>query len=839
MARGNRQAVLVAARDAPEGTLVLHNHPSGQLEPSDADLAVAARLYQEGLGSAIVDNAVQGMYVVVEPPTPRVVEPIDLEGLEEMLGPEGALSRAHRQYEDRPGQRNMAGLVGERYNEGGVLLVEAGTGTGKSLAYLLPAALWAQQNGERTVISTNTINLQEQLVGKDLPLLEQVLGREVRWALVKGRGNYVSIRRARLAAESAGSLFEDDRIGELDALLQWIAATEDGSLSDLPAPPSDDVWEEVRSDSDICLRARCPHFQECFYQKARRRASGADLLVVNHHLLFSDLALRTDSPEATGSLVLPAYRHVVLDEAHNVEDAATSHLGFDVSRLGLFRLLFRLDRGGKGVLSAVEDILRAHPAEPDRDELLGRVRERASPRIREARQALESFFDMLEPLAPESGEGPVRLGPPGDLEPAHAPELRKHLDTLLSALHRARKEVEELRSRMELSAIWVDRLEGRILDLQSAERRFFEGAAALRTVLLPAPEETTFVRWIEVRGGGRRAGGRNVALAAAPVEPGSLLRKALFERVETAILTSATLATRERFAFIRRRLGLTDVEEEPSLIGVDEGGVEPAELGLTDVQGDGEGGVVDWGPDPGPSPSLDVFEALVPSPFDFGSQALLTVPTDLPAPEEWVAFQEATARSVAAFAEITGGGVFVLFTSHRATRAVADLLRRGGAESRWRLFVQGEAPRFRLLEEFVRSGDGVLLGTSSFWEGVDVPGRPLRGLVIQKLPFRVPTEPVTEARIEAMEGRGENPFWRYVLPLAALRLNQGFGRLIRSRDDRGAVLLLDSRILSRRYGGYLRSSLPPAPRRSGSWDEIAVELRRFYEGTGCQAPSGG
>jgi len=292
----------------------------------------------------------------------------------------------------------------------------------------------------------------------------------------------------------------------------------------------------------------------------------------------------------------------------------------------------------------------------------------------------------------------------------------------------------------------------------------------------------------------------NLALAAAPVELGPLLRETIFERLETTVLTSATLATRERFGFLRERLGLGRVAEG--------GGHGPG----------GEGGR-----------RLEVVEEIVASPFDFRRQALFAVPTDLPDVRGGgAAFQDATARIVEELAGITGGGIFVLFTSHRALGAVAQRLREGGADGRWPLYVQGEGSRARLLEAFTASGRGVLLGTASFWEGVDVPGRPLRGLVIQKLPFRVPTEPVTAARLEAVEAAGGNPFWSYMLPLAALRLKQGFGRLIRSRTDRGAILLLDDRILTRRYGRYLRDSLPDAPLVKGPWAEVERRLGEFY-----------
>jgi len=834
VARGNRAAVLAAARDVPEGWIMLHNHPSGHLEPSPADLEVAARLHERGLGTGIVDNQARELYVVVEPPRPRVREPLGLEVLEAVASPRGALARVHPGFEDRPGQRAMLRAVGERYNEGGILLVEAGTGTGKSLAYLLPAAAWALQNGERTIVSTSTINLQEQLVGKDLPLVRQLLGEGVRWTLLKGRGNYISIRRALLAVQGARTLFPEDRSRELADLLQWVEQTRDGSLADLAVAPTPEVWEEVKSDPDICLRARCPHFQRCFYQAARRAAAGAELLVVNHHLLFTDVALRRATGNHSESAVLPPYRHVILDEAHNVEDVATSHLGVNLSRAGLFRTLARLDRNGRGILAAIQDVVTAAPVgEAGRGALLQRLDSRIHPALAEARAALELLFETLEAHIPPGESGTLRLGGgvaprrasggDGAAEGAHGDHwdgdgdgashaaqavglelwddlrVRERGEVVLRLFPRLERELAELRERIRLEEGWEVRLEGRLLDLHALERRLAAAAVGIRLVLDPGEGKGNFVRWLEGTRSPRR-GVENLLLAAAPLDPGPLLREDLFRRVETAVLTSATLTTRRRFDFVRGRLGLRQGEE----------GLEEVELR------DGE-----------EADALAIHELLVPSPFDYGNQSLLAVPTGLP-PLQDPAFQRATARVAAELAGITGGGIFVLFTSHRALRTVAGHLRESGIEGRFPLFVHGESHRSLLLEAFVGSGRGILLGTTSFWEGVDVPGEPLRGLVLQKLPFRVPTEPVTEARTEAIEAAGGNPFWSYLLPLAALRLKQGFGRLIRSGEDRGAVVLLDDRILTRRYGRYLRESLPETLLRKGPWEELRGELTRFY-----------
>jgi len=786
VARGSFAAVLVAARDAAEGGVMLHNHPSGDLEPSEADMSVAARLYEQGLGTAIVDNEGERLYVVVEPPAPRRREPLRVDDLEGILSPGGPLSTRHAGYEDRPGQRAMLRAVVERFNEGGVAILEAGTGTGKSLAYLVPAALWSKTNGERTVVSTNTINLQEQLARKDLPLVKALVG-DLRWALVKGRGNYVSIRRALLASESQASLFEDDRSDEMARILEWIRSTEDGSLSDLPFSPAEDTWEEIRSDPDICLRSRCPHFQECFYQKSRRRAAGAELLVVNHHLLFTDLAVRRATQNYTQSAVLPAYKHLVLDEAHNVEDAATSHMGVEVTRRGLFRALSRLDRRGRGILTSIHEGLGESSEGP---ELRERVENRVRPALSRALATMEGLVERIEPLAPD-GEGAVRLGPSGIGEPAESDAVREALAATLAAFGTLERELAELRARMELVEELAERLEGRILDLRSVERRLQAASQGLRLVLAPGEEGAAYVRWLDSRGRGRQM---NLVLGAAPIELGQILRESLFERAETAILTSATLATRQRFDFLRSRLG----------------------LGADVVRDDGE--------------KLEVLESVIPSPFDFQANSLLCVPTDLPAPERGdPAFQDATAEVVVDLAEMSGGGLFVLFTSHSALRKVAGLLRQAGADARWPLYVQGEGDRFRILSGFVEARHGILLGTASFWEGVDVPGDPLRGLVIQKLPFRVPTEPITAARMEAIEAAGGDSFRDFMLPQAAIRLKQGFGRLIRSHADRGAVVVLDDRIVTKRYGVYLRDSLPDAPLVKGAWLDVRRRLEAFYD----------
>jgi ATP-dependent DNA helicase DinG len=789
VARGHRAAVLAAAKDAEPGQVLIHNHPSGELDPSNADLEVASRLYEQGLGFAIVDNDARELYVVLEPPRSRDVVPLDIAEVTGTLAPGGPISFAHPAYEDRPAQRDLTAAIVRAYNEGGVAVLEAGTGTGKSVAYLIPAIRWALQNRERTVVSTNTINLQEQLVRKDLPFLRQALGEQFRFALVKGRGNYISIRRAKLAEQTQTVLFEEMQQNSLSAIVEWLKTTKDGSLQDLPFTPTPDVWDEVVSDSDVCLRAKCPHFEQCFYQQARRDAAAADVLVVNHSLLFSDMAVRRLQNNFTAPAVLPAYNRVILDEAHNLEDAATEHLGATVTRRGMLRVLNRLDKRGKGLLSAFERRLIAGTEDMLQQDALRQI-DSLRPLIERARDYAFALFQFVDDLTARAEDGVIRLLEDFAASAQWLNGMDVAYENNLQLLDEVARKLATLRDTVMVDRGWSDALTEQLVELHGATSRARALADGLRLVFGTPKEDLALVRWLERRGG-REV---NLAARAAPVEIAASLRDALFDRVETAVLTSATLATRDGFSFVRSRLGI------------------------------GSG--------------MRVREAMFPSPFDYEEQTMIVVPTDLPTPgsgEDHPQLHARAAEIVLDFAEISDGGIFVLFTSYRALKTVAAMLRKAGIERRWPLFVQGESARANLLEAFVLSGRGVLLGVSSFWEGVDVPGDPLRGIIVTKLPFKVPTEPLTAARIEAIDRDGGNSFMDYVLPHAALRLKQGFGRLIRSTTDRGAVVLLDRRILEKGYGRYFLGTLPAAPIVTAPWIEASEQLLRFYSGKRVQA----
>jgi ATP-dependent DNA helicase DinG len=712
----------------------------------------------------------------------RPVRALDASEVAADLGPQGPVARAMERFEDRPTQRAMAHAVVELYNSGGVGLLEAGTGVGKSLGYLIPALRWAAANGERTVVSTNTINLQEQLVRKDLPFLRDALASEqnVRFALLKGWRNYLCKLRLAQATLLGPSLVDDDASEALEEIRAWSETTEDGSLSDLAAPPRGEVWDEVAAEPDLCARNACPHFQDCFLFKARREAAQADVVVVNHHLLMSDVAVRRAAGNWEDAAVIPPYARLVIDEGHHLEDAASAHLGVTTSRRTLLRLFGRLDRRGRGLLNTLIERLSA-----SRD-LLGTasldvVTQRIVPAVRSSREKSDLVFDLLLAVL-HTGSAPVmRMSDDFAQHPVWKGGLHIALTDLLRELRVLGESLTLVSDRLQSGERRDETLVMLVNELRAVARRLDAAIDGLTLALRPPASVEPMVRWLEVKG---REG--NVAVTAVPIDLAPILRDDLFTRVKTAVVTSATLGTEGDFEFVARRFGLDGRTVAP-------------------------------------------VTATFASPFDYPSQALLVVPTDVPAPNEDAARHfRAVLKIVEGVARASNGGMFVLFTSHRDVRAAAESLRASGLADEFTILVHGEDSRDALLERFRKSGDAILLGTSSYWEGVDVPGSALRALVIAKLPFRVPSEPVTAAQCEAIAARGGDAFAEYMLPHASLRLKQGFGRLIRSRSDRGAIIIADPRVITKRYGAELLRDLPPARRMSGAWVALERQLRRFY-----------
>ncbi|WP_298434076.1 helicase C-terminal domain-containing protein [Geobacter sp.] len=790
LARGNRDAVAAIMIATSFGDVVIHNHPSGTLTPSQADIEIASLLGNQGVGFYIVNNAVEECYQAVAPFARKELERLSFPEIERMFAPGGVFAENLPGYEFRDEQLRMAFAVTEAFNDNRVAVIEAGTGTGKSLAYLVPAALWAIRNKERVVVSTNTINLQEQLTRKDIPFLREHGGLNFRAVLVKGRANYLCLRKLE-GVKSEPSLFADDpAAGELAAIVAWSAQTSEGCKSDLSFIPKEESWDEVACEADQCGRVKCPFYTRCFFYTARRQAASADLLVVNHSLLMADVALRRETGYGS-TAILPPFERLIFDEGHHLEDVATGHLSSQISRHGLQKLLGKLQnprkpqRGLLPQLSAqlarevpeVFDDLYRELAEILEGKLLPRRQTLADAAIR----ALDAVgLALLTHLKVDAGgERKLRVTPA-----LHNSRLWREVEDeareLAADLNGYVKEVKDFfKGCGQLPERTQEKLSGNLIDLKGIAGRLEASAADLLAFIARDDE---VCRWFEVKKGAK---GITVRLCSSPLEVAHSLKATVIDAFRTVVVTSATLAVGETFDFLKRRTGIGLVNRER------------------------------------------VTELLLASPFDYEHQAFVGIPADLPEPVAR-GFGEAIEVALHRGLAISEGHAFVLFTSYdlltRLYGRMAETMKRRGLTP----MRQGEVNRHHLLSRFRREKNAVLFGTDSFWEGVDVQGKALELVAITRLPFRVPTEPILEARAEHIAEQGGDPFMEYTVPQAVIKFKQGFGRLIRSREDRGAVLILDSRVLTRNYGRFFLRSLPPVKLVSGPGDEVFGEMARFF-----------
>jgi ATP-dependent DNA helicase DinG len=661
------------------------------------------------------------------------------------LGAEGAIARglsgAGFPYEPRAGQVEMARAVGDAIERDRVLLCEAGTGTGKTLAYLVPALL----SGKRVVVSTATKALQEQIYAKDLPLLADHLGVPFRAALMKGLANYLCLRRLKEALVSPD--LPSDRLAMIAKIEAWSRKSVSGDRVELSFLRDDDpAWRDVQSGSDTRIGQTCEHHDRCFVTKMRDEAQRARLVVVNHHLYLADLALRRGGA-VRGNGVIPEHDVVIFDEAHQLEEIATDFFGVRVSSARVDTIA----RDAKRTVNALKSAL-------------GNETDAALARIEAMVVASQSFFATLaRDLGSFSrGEGEARTRLPDSAWTEEIVHRRGRLDAALEALARW--------------ASLKERGDAGKEELSVLARRATSVRDDLARIASPGRED---VPWIEVRA-------RSCAIGISPIDLAPVFRDELFatERdwPRTSILTSATLATdgRDPFLHAKRRLGLAF-----EVLSEDDDGAPVRESRA----------------------SCDTHELVVPSPFDFAKNAGVYVPVDLPEPNDAM-FLEKAGNRILELIKASRGGAFILCASARNMRALHATLR--DAELPWPLLCQGERPKFALLNDFREAGNAVLVATMGFWEGVDVPGRALRLVVIDKLPFAVPTDPVVAARHRAIEEDGRSSFAELSVPEAAISLKQGFGRLIRTQEDAGVVAILDKRLRTKGYGRSLRASLPPA-----------------------------
>ncbi len=643
--------------------------------------------------------------------------------IQDVLGEGGILSRRLQGFRERPQQLEMANAIAAAVNEERHLVVEAPTGVGKSLAYLVPLLLGAVDQGRKVVIVTHTIALQDQLFDKDIPLLASCLPVEFTVTKAMGRSNYLGIRRFGLAQERAPTLVADDpTVRSLQRVADWVPQAFEGRRQELQPPVRGELWEQIQSESDNCLGHRCDHFNDCFYQSARRRAQSANIVITNHALYAIDIMLRKQD-----AALLPEHDVLVVDEAHHLERVAQEHFGVEISRQGMRRFLRRLvgGRGSRGLLPSLE----------------GQDANTVEAMATSLAAASDRFFDEVDSWCASQPQSNGRYREPALWD-----------DVLSSDLDQLGQRLESLASNQERED----------LRLEAEAFSFRAGALASGVRALLSVDDEDLVYFVE-----REPRRRQVTMAARPLDIGPILETDLFDRMGSAILTSATLSAG------RDAKGLEYFVKRHGITGAD--------------------------------------QKVIGSPFDLSRLMEVHVPGDLPLPDD-TGFDEAAAGVILSQVDRLGGGAFILCTSYRSLEALWRLLAGPLRERGLLALKQGDSlDRATMLERFREDGNAVLFGAESFWHGVDVPGPALRLVVITRLPFPVPAHPMNEARSERLRRQGENPFTRFFLPEAVIRFRQGCGRLVRQEDDEGLVLCLDRRVIERPYGGKFRASLGDAP----------------------------
>lgn len=763
---------------------------------------VAGVVTREAFGKKRESDQPMAMRLVQPEPRPAPLEetednrPLDGQRLSDLFAPGGLFARVFPHYEHRPQQVEMLQAVVEAFNRGGQLIVEAGTGTGKSMAYLLPAIALAMRRGRPVIVSTNTINLQDQLFYKDLPDLQRVLSQAgpeegdlahlaaFRAALLKGRANYLCLRRWEALRRS--NTLSPEQVSVLVKTLLWLPRTQTGDRGELALVGREhEVWNEIVAQSNACQGSECPYNREdrCFLYRARRRAEAAHVVVVNHSLLLSDLA--------TENCVLPAHRHLVVDEAHHLEGVATDQLGFSVTALELQELLAAISLpAGKdreqGLLSLLPTLLKGREDAAAARRTVDALTAEARSAVDAARTAAQTFFDMLNDFIRQQQENTpasqydwhwritpsIRIQPDwSDIEIAWenvAVELARIVDRL-SRLHQLCSQDKENAAREEQDLL---------LDIALLAQRTEKVQRQVTAIISQAQDNGIY--WITVE-----AQTRTLGLHVAPLHVGSLLQDSLYLQNEAIVLTSATLSTENNTTFLRERLCLPEADE-----------------------------------------------LLLDSPFDYRRAALLLVPEDMPDPSD-PQYGRALARTLVQTCQASAGRTLVLFTSYSTLRQTHAAIRRPLEREDIAVLGQGiDGSRHNLLDKFRRNPRSVLLGTSSFWEGIDVVGDALSVLVITKLPFDVPSDPIFAARCELFE----DPFRQYAVPQAVLRFKQGFGRLIRSQTDRGVVIMLDGRVLTRTYGPAFLQSLPSCTMRRVHLPEIPLLVQEWLAKNSSKTP---
>ncbi|MDP0493445.1 MAG: helicase C-terminal domain-containing protein [Fusobacterium sp. JB021] len=764
LARGNKYSVPAFLKRMKRNEVIIHNHPSGYLYPSDADIEVANIFgNKKDGGFYIINNKVDDVYVVMESFSKENKKIDVLPYFEE----KGLISQKFKEFEFRKEQNDMVQHIQEGLNKEKKIIVEAGTGTGKTLAYLIPSIEWALENEKKVVISTNTINLQEQLINKDIPMIRKIMDKKFKYILVKGRGNYLCNRK--YYNVSSGNIIKPANISEeqkvqVKKLINWGRVTQTGDKSELSFEPSYDIWEYFQSESDTCYNG-CPHREECFFFKARDEKKNADILIANHHIFFSDLAIKKEIGFNTDFSILPEYGLVVFDEAHNIEKVARDYFSYEVSKYSFVKSMNKIynlrkeklleGKEGKYKLNSHLEVLWKYLKKID-IENKSKIEKIICNDLIEKHKNLflagDIFFKRIIEIFSKGQNGSlsIRIKKGDMLETNFLKMLEKEkqdfvleFNTYLNLIKRLLSLVSEAEDK-----------EGKISEFVNYTNRLESFLANFNFINTFEDEE--FIYWIEVN-----EKKNNSKLVATPLKVDNELSENLYENLKQIIFTSATIAIVKNFKYFKESIGLQE----------------------------------------------ETYDKIIASPFDYDKQMKVYLPEGISAPNDRN-FLDDVQNLLEKLIIKSKGRTFVLFTSYRALNYVYYSIRKELEKNGIELFIQGMYPRTKLVELYKKSNYPVLFGTDSFWEGVDVKGDKLSSVVIVKLPFKVPNDPITEAIIEKYEEQGKNSFLEYQIPESVIKFKQGIGRLIRSKEDRGVVTILDNRVITKRYGKYFLQSIP-------------------------------
>ena len=768
--RGNLHTVPVNFSDARNTSVLIHNHPSGNLLPSDADLNVAAGASENGCGFYIINNSATEIYVVVEPVLPKTIKQLDVEDSGKYISEGGPLSKISESFEERPVQVELLKSIVTAFNDNKIAVFEAGTGVGKSYSYLIPSALWALENNERVIVSTGTINLQQQLCEKDVPAVEKIIGKKIKYVLMKGRQNYVCLRRLNDAA-SILDLFEGES-EELKKIAEWAQTSPTGSKSDLSFMPSENTWTKVNSESDACMGMRCPFHNDCFVMKVRKEAAGANLIIVNHHLLFADIQSRLTGAGYDDAAVLPPYKHIIFDEAHGIENAATSFFSESVNRFKLNKLINQMYRHRKnsesGHLCSLAILSSNEEKAGDASELTNKIKMALTNVEIAAKDLLMDDYTkrLYENTARDFGPFLVAVG-----------ELTRALGTFADLIRIVMDGVAD--EDKDAPCFWESKIILRHLDSYVVLLKNFS----------VWDEKKDDVFWIQkkrlppdmIRDNGDA---EYVILTQTPLDISHLMNEGVFEPMDSVVCTSATLKTGRDFTYWMRRTGV-------SLTGEDR-----------------------------------IIKGEFPSPFPYHKNMLFAVPSDAPLPDN-MQYQQYIEMALPRLIEAAAGRTLVLFTSYESLKSAHRTVVASMRGFPGRIMKQGDDDNSKLLEAFKKENESVLFATDSFWQGVDIPGESLSQVIIVKLPFTVPNDPVFVARSEAIEKRGGSSFMELSVPEAVIKFRQGIGRLIRRSDDKGVVVVLDRRIYEKRYGSWFVASMPECKKMYEPLSVITDRINSF------------